>query len=418
MNMYLAWRKPYSRILLENIFYFTPGYRPMGTLVYRLLFDSAGINAFPYRLVCLGLIIANLYLVYRTAGAIAGVETGCLAALLACYNSGFADLYLNSGTIYDVLCFTFYFAAFLLYVNVRNKNGFLPPRGLAAFLLLYICALDSKEAAVTLPVAVLLYELIFHPDEAHSRARWLPAALGAALTVPFVIGKFSGSSPLIGNEGYRLHLGVRTYFRALYHYLGVFVGPAGVAFFTTPILVAARGKRSSLIFAVLFVLAAVLPVAFIPLRGGYAVYIATFGMALALAALIVEGRNVLARFVPGAGGPAAQAGTFLTCLLALVAFHNSWPMPGISLEDGLIRSMVSELDARRLQLNPKGRVLFLDDPFPLSYTPLFVLSLYYRAPDLAVDRVRMMAQKPDTAAIDSYDSILTFDGERLTRLKP
>jgi len=40
MNVYFAWQKPYSRILLENIFYFTPGYRPMGTLVYRCFLIS------------------------------------------------------------------------------------------------------------------------------------------------------------------------------------------------------------------------------------------------------------------------------------------------------------------------------------------------------------------------------------------
>jgi len=47
MNLYLAWRKPYSQILLQNIFYFTHGYRPMGALVYRLLFDIAGDQRIP-----------------------------------------------------------------------------------------------------------------------------------------------------------------------------------------------------------------------------------------------------------------------------------------------------------------------------------------------------------------------------------
>src|SRR3981081_4654674 len=39
MNIYKAWREPYYQILLENLFYFTPAYRPMGSLMYRLLFD-------------------------------------------------------------------------------------------------------------------------------------------------------------------------------------------------------------------------------------------------------------------------------------------------------------------------------------------------------------------------------------------
>jgi len=42
MNVYFAWQKPYTRILLENIFYFTPGYRPMGTLFTGCCMTSRG----------------------------------------------------------------------------------------------------------------------------------------------------------------------------------------------------------------------------------------------------------------------------------------------------------------------------------------------------------------------------------------
>src|SRR5947207_710512 len=111
MNIYKAWREPYYRILLENIFYFTPAYRPFGSLVYRLLFDVAGVHALPYRIVCFALMLGNIYLIYRTAAAITTKEAGMLAALFASYNSAFIDLYYNTGTIYDLLCFTFYFLA-------------------------------------------------------------------------------------------------------------------------------------------------------------------------------------------------------------------------------------------------------------------------------------------------------------------
>src|SRR5579872_2783669 len=97
MNIYKAWREPFYRILLENIFYFTPGYRPMGALVYRVLFDLAGVHALPFRIVCFALLLGNLYLVYRTAAALGGRETGWLAALLASYNTGLIDLYHNTG---------------------------------------------------------------------------------------------------------------------------------------------------------------------------------------------------------------------------------------------------------------------------------------------------------------------------------
>jgi len=56
------------------------------------------------------------------------------------------------------------------------------------------------------------------------------------------------------------------------------VGPAGVAFLAIPVLVAVE-RRPVIMFALAFVLIAPLPVAFIALRGGYAVYIASFGIA-------------------------------------------------------------------------------------------------------------------------------------------
>ncbi len=63
--------------------------------------------------------------------------------------------------VFDVLCFTFYFAAFTYYLSFRTRGLPLTPMRIVVFLLLYVGALDSKEMAVTLPVMVLLYELIW-----------------------------------------------------------------------------------------------------------------------------------------------------------------------------------------------------------------------------------------------------------------
>jgi hypothetical protein len=439
MNIYKAWREPYYRILLENFFYFTPGYRPMGALVYRLLFDLAGAHAFPFRILCFALILGNLYLLYRTAAAISTKETGLLAALFVSYNAGFIDLYYNSGTIYDLLCFTFYFLALGLYMHVRKAGQYLKPRTLISFSILYVCALNSKEMAATLPAIVFGYELVFGrarcavESPEHRVSRWGPALLTAALTVPYVFGKLSSPSPLMGNDAYRLHLGLRTYFRALGHYLAIFGLPPDSLNLSSSVLIllllgtiAILGRRRSLVFAWLFILITPLPVAFIGLRGGYAFYVSTFGIALFLAVSIIESRKALARFVTGSDGPLAvetrrllQFDTFVSCLLILLVFHNSRPLGEEYREDKQIRSLAMQIGALQPRIDSTWRILFLDDPFSTeSWAPLFLLRLYYRAPDLVVDRIKRMPKKPDRNEIDSYDCIFTFDEARLVRLKP
>ncbi len=439
MNLYKAWREPYYRILLENLLYFTPAYRPMGSLVYRLLFDLAGVHALPFRLLCFALMLGNLYLLYRTAAAISTKETGLLAALVGSYNTGFIDLYYNTGTIYDLLCFTFYFSALGLYVHARKAGQYLKPRTLVYFLILYVCALNSKETAATMPAILFCYELVFGraryavQSPGHRVSRWGPTVLTPVLTLPYVLGKFSSPSPLVENDAYRLHLGLRTYFRALGHYLEIFglrpdtLNIAGsvlilVLLGTIPIL----GRRRSLVFAWLFILITPLPVAFIGLRGGYAVYIATFGIALFLAVSIVESRKALARFVTGNDGPLAfesrrllQFDTFMACLVIILVFHNSMPLAGVSSEDKRLWSFAMQITPVQHKIDSAWRILFIDDPFPPEdWAPLSWMRLYYRAPDLVVDRIKRMSQIPDRSEIDSYDCIFTFAEARLIRLKP
>ena len=91
-----------------------------------------------------------------------------LAVLAFCYHVYVADLIFVGAFIYDVLCGLFYLAALTYYVHIREKEAYLRPLQLVLFLVLYICALDSKEMAVTLPVIILIYELL-----KSSRWRWL-----------------------------------------------------------------------------------------------------------------------------------------------------------------------------------------------------------------------------------------------------
>src|SRR6185436_20210568 len=83
-----------------------------------------------------------------------------LAVLALCYHPRLAGLVFVGAFIYDVLCGFFYFAALAYYVHVREQDVSLRPVQLFGFLALYICALNCKEMAVTLPVIVLIYEFL------------------------------------------------------------------------------------------------------------------------------------------------------------------------------------------------------------------------------------------------------------------
>ncbi len=426
MNIFQAGRQPFSRTLLDNILYFSAGYRPMGTLVYRVMYGLFGLNTLAYRWVCYGLILTNLYILYLAARRLVTRDGAILAALILSYNAAFVDLYYNFGTIYDLLCFSFYLSALGLYIHVRKSGAFLSASSLAGLLLLYICALNSKEMAVTLPLILIVYEITFKPFSL-AWLRWRPALICVLITLPYVLGKLSSGSPLTGNDAYRLHLGVRTYLRAMGHYLELFAylspGTLGVSGALTTLialaLIVVIARQRSLLFLWFFIVLTPLPIAFVGQRTGYAMYIPSFGIALFLAVIVVRLRREFALHIARAGSLSSgtarvlNADTFLLCLLLLIAFHLSNPLPGLGLTERAIQSTLAQLPVVERSIPNKSRVLFMDDPFPVEgYDLLYLVSLLYRASDLVVDRAKIMSPKPTPERINSYDYVFALAGDR------
>ncbi len=419
MNIYLAWQKPLLRLAGENLLFFSPGYRPFGNLVYRLLFEMAGFYPLPFRIACFVLLFLNLYLVYRTAAAIGGREIAALTALLSCYNAG-VDVYHDTGIIYDILCFTFYFAALGLYCTVRERKQYFSGAQLAYFLLLYVFALDSKEMAVTLPFVVIAYEFFLaEPASGTVIRRWLPSALSALMTVPYVLGKLSHSSPLIDNESYRLHISPANYVAGFTHYLdlltslhpGTLTAPICLTAISLAGVAALITRDRRLIFALTFLLITPLPILFVALRGAYVMYIPLFGIALYLAVAIERVREALA-------GRRLQFATFAVCAAAVIAFHAARPwQPYVN---PLIRSTVQQLGQIQPRVPDSSRILFVDDPFDKDdpWVLLFICRLYYGLPQLQVDRAKLLAARPEPVAVDSYNLIFAYRESRWVRIKP
>src|SRR5205807_4754242 len=103
-------------------------------------------------------------ILFRLARLLSGSRAvAFLATLAMSYHQELANLVFTGSFIYDVLCGFFYFAALTYYVRIREKGAALRPGQLVIFLVLYVCALNSKEMAVSLPVIVFIYEALQCP---------------------------------------------------------------------------------------------------------------------------------------------------------------------------------------------------------------------------------------------------------------
>jgi hypothetical protein len=119
-----------------------------------------------------------------------------LVALAMCYHQELANLVFGGSFIYDVLCGFFYFAALTYYVRIREEGVALHVGQLAIFLAIYLCALNSKEMAVSLPVIVFTYEILkcSHPNEWKQFAlrNWsvtVPTLIAGLVTAIFIYAK-------------------------------------------------------------------------------------------------------------------------------------------------------------------------------------------------------------------------------------
>jgi hypothetical protein len=211
MNLWTYWRAGALKSLLANLAFWTTSYRPGGALYYLPIYHLFGLDPFPFRIVQISILAVSIPMVYYLSRCLASSRSVAFLAVFALgYHPRLANLVFVGAFIYDVLCGFFYFAALTYYVHVREREACLRPLQLAGFLSLYVCALNCKEMAVTLPVIVLIYELLKFPRWADWKAffRWSwfvagPSLIAGLLTAIYIYGKTHGSHSLIRNDSYR-----------------------------------------------------------------------------------------------------------------------------------------------------------------------------------------------------------------------
>ncbi|HBY63715.1 MAG TPA: hypothetical protein DEH78_28150 [Solibacterales bacterium] len=427
MNMYRGFLRPWGELIFDHaaIWKFSPTYRPFGALFYKAVHEVLDLSPLPFRVVCLSVIAVNLALVYRFSAIVSGARfTGALAALLLTFHGSLFWLYYGTGLCYDIFCFTWYFAAFTLYVRARNEQRFLRAWEMALWIVCYLLCLNSKEMAVSLPVTILAYEWLFHPPRS-----WRPGALliwllregrialaGALLTAIYIVGRVL-SPEVVSNAAYAPVLTPQRYLESgrhywgefLYHHAGTLPGWIAVAATLTVLFAALRGGRAARLGAVIL-FAGSLPLIFIPPRGLDGMYIPLAGLALLTATTVADMKDRLR--VP----PAVAFVALFALLLALHGRRTVKHEPH-GAEGDALWSVYQQMKANFPKVAPNTRILWVRDPFPeFGWGSHFLTRLAYSERNIEVARLDNVTPAPTPGRLAEFDLYWWYEDGRLTAI--
>ena len=443
LGLYQSWIPPVGALLKWNIFFFLPSEaaRPCVSAILRLIYWIAGFHPAPFKAINLIILVANIFLTYAVALRLAGTKTAAaLATLLGCYHGRATVLYIDTGFIWDVLCYFFYFAAAAVYLRSRGDRTYPNWRQLLACCCLYVCALNSKELAVTFPVFLLLYELIYfgRPENGfgdwRNWRRWAGVLVTGTMTVAMIGGRLLPAGSLLRDNP--MYLPIFTWHQFMLtsaYFTGNLFLRATPTTFTPAMLITLWGamgafawvsRSRALRFAWLFLMLSPLPVAFISPRGVAQYYIPLFGWALYTGALAEMAlRALLGRFRfanPIRARIYASAGlVFGLAMILYPLWHRYRPEEptSVMLEAEDNRSLNQQLHRLQPKLSHASRLMFLDDPIPANWWNLtFLVHLSYRDQSIAIDRGKLMRQPPSSTQLARYDHVFDFRGGHLFEL--
>ncbi len=310
-------------------------YRPVGGIFYLGIFKIAGFDPLPFRAVCLALMLVNVLIGFGLSKRLSGsAEAAFLATFLWAQHPALYQLLFNSGTIYEILCFLFYFAALSCYAAWRTQST-LSWRRIAMVLALDAMALNSKEMAVTLPVAMLLVELIYYWPPRWTMVELLRQGrtiLATALLTAIVMAvKLATYNPLSRDARYHIHVSVAGVIEALCRYFDAliyrdgFLTPAMLLVICAVMIGLAHVMRSrAMKFGFWFLLVSLAPVCIIPIfRNGFMLYIPMIGWGLYWGALWVRVWELVTQRLPVRAGVLLRAAALVAITILIVTEHSA-----------------------------------------------------------------------------------------------
>lgn len=360
MNCYRVLTKPWGDIVWDIACFWKPTdlFRPLGELFYKVMWTWFGFDPLPWRLVIGALLMGNAFIVGHLATRLTGsLPVGLAAVALASYHPMWSHLYMNTGTVFEILAFTLVYGGLVWYTEFHD------PWGTAVLLIL---GLNAKESAIVLAPLVVIYEWIWR-----RRTPWLFCGLAGAICLAFIFGRVYGPSGLTSIGGYVPTYSVGQYLKSFQAFLGPLVlWPAA------PILVwllplGLRNKLAS--FAVVLFPVAILPLAFVADRGLEGIYIACAALPLVLSAALLLLKTEPQRLY-GAVALFAALAIWLPPIY-LPADWNKEALEIRAFRDSLPRS-----------LPPKAQIRMLSEPFSadVPWASTFIARLLYKDPEVVV----------------------------------
>lgn len=426
MNLAGYWRMKPLQLLAAQFLPWRGFYRPMGGLFYVPLFDAFGFNPAPYHAVILALLLANIYFAHQLARRLGcGEAAAALAALVVAYHPGLTNLTYNIAFVYDVLCGFFYLAALTYYVHIRSSGAALTARQVAAFLGLFLCALNSKEMAVTLPPVLLVYEWLYQ-----KRRLFGPAMLAGLVDALYVYGKVFRPDALASEFAYhpvfsweRLVDFQTRAFADLAEKWDYFHGAGVLALWVVILYLAWRRPRPELRFSSVFLAITPLPIEFLPGRAGACLYIPFFGWAIFGASIAIDLAEAGAVFL--SGDPVfrhlGRRGCLALLLGAAVFFwarrtedlHRNYVEPAMAQTGVLTAEVIDQFRAVNPRVRPHSSVVFLNDPFQ-DWDMAFIAELWFRDRTVDIKLQRKTPLPPDALARADY--IFDYRDHHLIRI--
>ncbi len=440
MNLSAHWRHSkqlfYAPFLLWRDFY-----RPMGGWFYVPLFRICGLHPAPFHATLLGLVLGLVGLTYRLARALGAVPLEAwLAAWIAAYHAGLANLYYETSHIYDVLCAIFYASALIVWARARSRGRTLRPGEAAAFLLLDLCALNSKEMAVTLPVMLLAYECLWRrpaasaPADQRNFARWFRGAgwliaASGLLTALAIYGRVLGG--LSHASGYaaqysldRLAAFQRQQFQDIFLQSNYSGWAAMTAVWVLVTYLAWRSPRPVLRFCWVFLIVGPLPVEFLEGRGMAVFAVPFLGWAI-LAGILAHGlmRAIADAIAHDPGFRRLHPRLRLACVAAV--FLLAWGAWNRAIYVRDVRSSMGDTGRptaaviRQFELvapraRPHSTVVFLNDPFD-GWDMAFIAELWFRDPTVTVRLQKKTPLPPEELA--RADALFDWRGGKLVKVR-
>jgi hypothetical protein len=429
------------QLVLSNFLPWRGDSRPLGGLFYIPIYHFAGLNPVPYQAVILLLLLVTVYWAYRFARLLgAGELPAALLALVYCYHAGLANLYYNAAFVFDVLCCFFYLACFVYYLRIRNRGRLLGAGETVVFLALFLCALNSKEMAVSIPVMLLVYEWVYHRPEWNRAAMlawiWGPARvslIAAVLNVVDIYPKISGAGAMTNSESYRptftldrirdFNIGAfqdlfyswhRT--PAVWQIVGAWLLLAWLAW--------RRADRPILRFLFWFLVVVPLPIEFLPGKRQACMTLVMVGAAAFAAVVFADAVEAIARFVSkGFRLRPSRRRLLVGVLVAPAVFVWVRDQRNLRLDVGRdpmttlgfeTWDLIQQLRASSFHPRPGAHAAFLDDPF-------HTLDMYYLARLWFHDKsvtVHVASQGPLTPSeLASMDYLFTIENRKVIRVK-